>query len=88
MVVKEFLKKKLEMIAVMSVTIIADVFPIIAVMAGLWIVNKAARLFGLEGFAPIQILITFSEIFMVILYIITVILSMITIYKLFKEGEL
>ncbi len=88
MVVKEFLKKKLEMIAVMSVTIIADVFPIIAIMAGLWIVKRAAIFFGLEGLAPIQILITFSEVFMVILYIITVILSMIAIYKLFKEGEL
>jgi hypothetical protein len=87
-VVKEFLKKKLEMIAVMSLTIIADVFPIIAVMVGLWIVKHAAIFFGLEGLAPIQILITFSEVFMVILYIITVILSMIAIYKLFKEGEL
>jgi hypothetical protein len=76
------------MIAVISVTIIADVFPIISVMAGLKIVMSAARFFGLEGYTPIKILITFSEVFMVVLYIITVILSMIAIYKLFKEGEL
>lgn len=88
MVVKEFLKKKLEMVTVISLTIIADVFPIIAVMLGLWIVKKAAGFFGLEEFTPIKILVTFSEVFMVLLYLVTVILSMIAIYKLFKEGEL
>ena len=86
--VKEFLKKKVGMILVISITIIADVFPILSVMAGLRIVMGAARFFGLEGYTPIKILIAFSEVFMIVLYIITVILSMIEIYKLFKKGEL
>ncbi len=64
-----------------------DVIPIIAVMAGLWIVKYFSTLFGFEGFYLIKIISTFSEIFMVILYISTVVLSIKAIYKLFKEGE-
>lgn len=87
-VIKEFLKKKIEMLAVMTLAAIGDVIPIIAIMAGLCVVKKAARFFGFEELAPIKIMMAFSEIFMVILYIATVVLSMKTIYKLFKEGEL
>ncbi len=83
----DFLKNKVEMLAVMSLAIIGDVIPIICVMAGLWIVQHAARFFGFEEHPAINIMMVFSEIFMVILYLITIALSVRAIYKLFKEGE-
>lgn len=82
------LKKKAEMLLVMSLSIIADVIPIILIMAGIWIVRYFSILFGFEGLLPIKILIAASEIFMVILYLALVVASLAYIYKLFKEGEL
>ncbi len=71
----------------MSLAIIGDVIPIICVMAGLWIVQHAAKFFGFEEHPAIKIMMVFSEIFMVILYLITIALSVRAIYKLFKEVE-
>lgn len=85
--IKDFLKHKVEMLAVMSLAIIGDVIPIICVMAGLWLVQHAARYFGFEEHPAIKIVMVFSEIFMIILYIFTIALSVRAIYKLFKEGE-
>jgi len=82
------LKKKAEMLIVMSVSIIVDVIPIIFIMAGIWIVRYFSNLFGFEGYLPVKILIAASEIFMVILYLALVVASLAYIYKLFKEGEL
>jgi hypothetical protein len=87
MQIKDYLKKEFEHIFIICVAIIVDVIPIIAVMAGLWIVKYFSTLFGFEGFYLIKIISTFSELFMVILYISTVVLSLKAIYKLFKEGE-
>ncbi len=87
MPVKDFLKEKAEMLVIVSLAIIGDVIPIIAVMVGLWIIQHAAKFFGFEDLAPIKIISTFSEIFMVTLYLFAVFLSFRAIYKLFKGGK-
>jgi hypothetical protein len=86
--IKDFLKNKAEMVAVMSLAIIGDVIPIIFVMVGLWAIQHAARVFGFEEHPAIKMIMVFSEIFMVILYLMTIALSARAIYKLFKGGEL
>ncbi|MCZ7401212.1 MAG: hypothetical protein O8C61_03220 [Candidatus Methanoperedens sp.] len=87
MQLKEFLIKKIKMLALISFVMIGDVFPIICVMLGLWIVKSAARFFGFEELYPIMIVTTLSEIFMIILYIATVVIGMKEVYKLFKEEK-
>ena len=86
MQIKDYIKKKLNHIIIICIAIIMDVIPIIAVMAGLWIVKYFSKLFGFEGFYLIQIISAFSELFMIILYIATILLSLRVIYNLFKEG--
>jgi hypothetical protein len=85
MQIQDYLKKKFRHIFIICIAIIADVIPIIAVMAGLWIVKYFSKLFGFEGFYLIQIISTFSELFMIILYIASMVLSLRVIYMLFKE---
>ncbi len=85
MQIKDVLKKKAEILFVIAVSVIGDVIPIILIMAGLWIVEYFSRLFGFEDLAFIKILTTFSEIFMIILYIILAVVSIYTVLKLFKE---
>ena len=82
------LKKKAEILALISLSVIMDVIPIILIMAGIWILKYFSKFFGFEEAPFIMILTTFSEMFMIILYIILALVSIYIIYKLFKEGEL
>lgn len=83
----DILKKKAKMLVIISFSVIGDVIPIILIMAGIWIVKYFSKLFGFEDLSYIKILTTFSEMFMIILYVILAIASIYSIYKLFKEGE-
>lgn len=87
MQIKDYLKKKFEMLTIMSIAILGDVVPILAIMVGLWAIQRAAKFFGFENLIPIKIISIFSGLFMVILYLFTVYLSFRAIYKLFKDGE-
>jgi hypothetical protein len=84
---KDYLKKKFKHIFIICTAIIADVIPIIAVMIGLWIIKYFSKLFGFEGVYLLQIISAFSSLFMIILYIATLVSSLRVVYKLFKEGE-
>lgn len=88
MQIKDVLKKKANMLIVMSLSIIGDVIPIIVIMIGIWIVKYFSKLFGFEDSMAIMVLEGFSQLFMIILYMILAIASIVYIYKLFKEGEL
>lgn len=88
MELKDILKKKFELLILICVSIITDVIPVILVMVGIWITKYAARMFGFENFMLTKALTTFSEVFMVVLYLLLVSLSIHIMYKLFKEGKL
>jgi hypothetical protein len=85
MELRDILKKKTQLLVIISFSVIADVIPIILIMAGIWIVKYFSTLFGFEELPFIKILTTFSEVFMIILYILLAIVSIVSIYKLFKE---
>lgn len=85
---RKILLKKAEMLLIMCISIIMDVIPIILIMAGIWIVKYFSKIFGFEELVPVKVLITASEIFMVILYLSIVVASLVFIYRLFKEEEL
>jgi hypothetical protein len=84
--IQDILKKKAKMLVIISLSVIMDVIPIILIMAGIWIINYFSKLFGFEDLAFFKILATFSEMFMIILYVILAIASIYSVYKLFKEG--
>lgn len=88
MKISDFLKQKFELVFIISISILADIIPIVVIMTGLWIVKYFSRLFGFEENTTIELLMVFEEAFMVILYLVLIVFSIITIYNLFKKGEL
>lgn len=86
--VLDFLKKKAELLFVVCVVILADVIPVICIMAGIWIVRYSSKFFGFDELTPVKLLITFEEMFMMLFYLAFVVFSMAIIYRLFKEGKL
>ncbi len=85
MQLREVLKNKAQLLVLISFALIMDVIPIILIMVGIWIVKYFSNLLGFEDAPFIKILTTFSEGFMIILYILLAITTIRSIYKIYKD---
>lgn len=82
---KRQIKKKTAQSLLIVYNILWDVLIVAAMFFGVWVLNRLARLLGMESSYLIIILNHVSEIGFIIMFLIIAISTVYHIYKLFKE---
>lgn len=83
--IKKHIRRKLAKTFVTIVVIFTDALIIASMLFGVWVLDRLARIFGMESFYVIQILENVSGIGFMIMYLILAMSGVYSIYNLYNE---